>query len=238
MPDRTTTIAGLSQQKKIFTGKRVDFYVKRGDTFDYDYKHTFVNASGVKQNFDFASATGVMQIKRNKTDAVAYRHVVLTLNSSLANMHISASQMQTMDAGRYFYDFEIKDVSSNQVTKTEGIFVVSQDVSDFLAINQVYFDLMMSSEYSSQIQPHSRPEIVLSSEFLYELISVLYKSFDVISMDSEVLNQLMTIQVEDRPTGYLGGKYQIFLDSEFGFVPLLIADFPLALDTEWSARID
>ncbi len=218
-------VAGTGQQQNYYKGKRKDFYVKRGDTFDYDYKHKFVNASGVEGFYQFASAdTGMMSIKKNKTDVVPIRRVRVTLSDNTATMFIGASQMD-LDSGRYYYDFEIKDGSGAQITKLEGTFNVSQDVTEF--IDTIEFKTLIAMANGVEYEHGQRfiadSQMVLSSEFFATLIE--HMTIQPLLYFYSTLTHLRGIKWS---TG-------IFMNSSFTYRGLISFWYPeVVIRTKWS----
>lgn len=221
-------VAGTGQQQNYYTGKRKDFYVKRGDTFDYDYKHKFVNASGVERYYDFASAdSGQMSIKKNKTDTVAVARPLVTLATNTATMFMNASAM-LLDPGRYYYDFEIKDASDAQITKLEGTFNVLQDVTEFLATIEIksLIDMMTSMNYDDQPYFPISSGTVFSSEFYATLI-------EHISMGSKI-----ELGISTSPESILRGvKWNtglMLLNSDIVYQNMIsVWNIGISLDTTW-----
>lgn len=164
-------IAGLNSSQNMFLGQRKDFIVMRKDTFSYTGTYTYYDSNNILQTYDFTDCVGKMDIKKKKTDTQPVRVVGVSFNATEYSIGLSGDDMN-LDAGRYYYDLQIKDANGNMVTKLYGEIKVLQDVTDFDDVEEKDFliSFMNVLEYYKSI--NEKCDIYMSEEISYKLIDL------------------------------------------------------------------
>lgn len=110
---------------------RMDFTVRRYDTFSETFEIQYYDSSGVLQTVDLTDAFAQMWVKKKKTDTAP----VLVMDIAISGNELTISKdrsMMKLPAGRYYYDIEIKDVNLKNITWVEGRFTVLEHVTEWV----------------------------------------------------------------------------------------------------------
>lgn len=164
-------IAGLNSSQNMFTGQRKDFIVMRKDTFSYTGTYTYYDSNNILQTYDFTDCIGKMDIKKKKTDMEPLRVVSVTFDVTEYTFYLSEDDMN-LDAGRYYYDLQIKDADGNMVTKLYGEIKVLQDVTDFESTVEEDFVTNFLNELEYYKSVNERCDVYFSDEITYKLIDL------------------------------------------------------------------
>ena len=166
-------IANTNSSSNIYQGHRKDFRVKRGDTFEYEYTHTYVDSDGVEQDYDFTGCIGGMMLKKKKTDTIPAIMATVAFSTTTATFSIAAERMRLLDPGIYYYDLEIYDTNDENVTKLEGKFVVLQDITNFITPAEPDIITLFETIYGYEFQPSVHQLGTFNTEISYEFQPLL-----------------------------------------------------------------
>lgn len=119
--------------KNLVRSIRMDFTVKRGDTFSYVYDVSAIDANGNETTADLTGYYAQMHLKKNRTDTHYFTAMATNISTTAGTItfYKSAEDMQ-ITAGTYWYDLEIKDADGINVTWIEGKFKILQDITEWV----------------------------------------------------------------------------------------------------------
>lgn len=184
-------IAGLNSSQNMFSGQRKDFIIMRRDTFSYTGTYDYFDTNNILQTYDFTGCIGKMDIKKKKTDIIPLRVVSVSFNMTDYTLYLSDEETD-LDAGRYYYDLQIKDADNNMVTKLYGEFKVLQDVTHLEGTTEEEFITSFLSEIEYYKSINERCEIIISSEISHKIINLGVHKY-IVNMLNSVEYKLVII---------------------------------------------
>lgn len=182
----TSIIPGSSSSNRIFQGQRKDFIVMRKDTFEYTGTYSYMHTDGATVQYDFTDCVGMMMIKKKKTDTTAIKVIGVSFDEYEYTLTVDSIDMD-IDAGKYFYDLQIYDTDSKMVTKLYGNFIVLQDVTDFEAVIEKEYSVLLKGSIESFVVPNEKITVLLSSTIVTELFQYAQSNYSVM-FDSSISN--------------------------------------------------
>lgn len=120
--------------KNLNRAVRIDFAnVRRGDIFSYTYDVSSIDVNGTETTADLTGYYAQMHLKKKKTDESYYVAMDVVIDSSAGTITFSKSANDMrIPARTYWYDLEIKDANSRNITWIEGKFKVIQDITEWI----------------------------------------------------------------------------------------------------------
>lgn len=105
---------------------KANLLVDQGSTFV-----TTLNITDSDDNpLDLTSYTGAAQLRKHHTSSNSTSFTVVTSgNTGVLTLSLSANSTANLTAGRYMYDVEIIDSSSNVTRVVEGIVTVTPNIT-------------------------------------------------------------------------------------------------------------
>jgi len=118
---------------------RMDFTVRRYDTFLETFNIEFYNSDGIKEEVDLTSAFAQMWVKKKKTDTTPI--LVMDVNISGNEITISKDRsLMKLARGNYYHDIEVKNSDGDHITWIEGRFIVLEHITEYINehLNEYY----------------------------------------------------------------------------------------------------
>jgi len=118
---------------------RMDFTVRRYDTFSETFNIEYYDSDGILQEVDLTSAFAQMWVKKKKTDTTP----VLVMDVNISGNEITISKdrsLMKLARGNYYHDIEVKDSDGNHITWIEGKFIVLEHITEYIDehLNEYY----------------------------------------------------------------------------------------------------
>ncbi len=118
---------------------RMDFTVRRYDTFSETFNIEYYNSDGILTEVDLTSAFAQMWVKKKKTDTTP----VLVMDVNLSGNEITISKdrsLMKLARGNYYHDIEVKNSDGDHITWIEGRFIVLEHVTEYIDehLNEYY----------------------------------------------------------------------------------------------------
>jgi len=151
------------------------FLCKRGDTFNFSYDVFTIDDQGNQLLYDFTNCVLRMQIKKSTTDKNVYIEPEIYAISNTLTINYPRRNMRAVDAGVYYYDIELDDLSGQSFTILYGTWKVLQDVTDFRDIYQVITNLNFIG--LAEFQAYAKVRDSESLQFTDKIIFEVYKYF-------------------------------------------------------------
>jgi hypothetical protein len=104
---------------------KVNLVIDQGTTFSTSF--TIVDTNG--DAIDFSTYTANSQMRKTYTSNTAYTFTVAANSSGVIVLSMNSATTSTITAGRYLYDVEVQDASSNRSRIVEGIVTVTPEVT-------------------------------------------------------------------------------------------------------------
>lgn len=135
--------------KNLVKAIRMDFTVKKGDTFSYTYDVTYIDDNGEEKIYDLTNCFAQMQIKKKRTDKNYYTVMAVNINITTGQItfYKSNEDMQ-LEPGTYWYDLEIKNAEGVNITWIEGKFKVLPDVTQWIKEVKEFFEYRIGLLYN------------------------------------------------------------------------------------------
>jgi hypothetical protein len=106
--------------------QKVNIIIDQGTTFNTDFSFVDDNDDPI----DFSSYTGASQIRKSAASSTAFSFTVSLGNNGIISLSMNAATTSSITAGRYLYDLEIQNTSSNTVSRlVEGIVTVTPEIT-------------------------------------------------------------------------------------------------------------
>lgn len=110
---------------------RMDFTVRRYDTFSETFNIEYYNSDGILTEVDLTSAFAQMWVKKKKTDTTP----VLVMDVNISGNEITISKdrsLMKLARGNYYHDIEIKNSDGDHITWIEGRFIVLEHITEYV----------------------------------------------------------------------------------------------------------
>lgn len=110
---------------------RMDFTVRRYDTFSETFNIEYYDSDGILQEVDLTDGFAQMWVKKKKTDTIPT--LVMDVNLSGNEITISKDRnAMNLARGSYWHDIEVKDADGNHITWIEGRFIVLEHITEYI----------------------------------------------------------------------------------------------------------
>ena len=118
---------------------RMDFTVRRYDTFSETFNIEYYDTDGILQEVDLTSAFAQMWVKKKKSDTKP----ILVMDVNISGNEITISKDRNamkLTRGNYYHDIEVKDSDGKHITWIEGRFIVLEHVTEYIDehLNEYY----------------------------------------------------------------------------------------------------
>lgn len=209
-------------RKDLRKAIRMDFVVKRGDTFSYVYDVTYIDANGVEQIYDLTGCYAQMHLKKKQHDSSYYTAMAVNMDTSAGTITFFKSAIDMkIPAHNYWFDLEIKDAAGKNITWIEGRFKVIQDMTDWILEAKDY--LTYTFQYAANIIKSVRHVFVTTLNYT-TIIEKQPKHITVTTLNLTYIMQLIKFALLS-PVVTLNLVYQILKQMRLVYVTNLNETF-------------
>ena len=207
-------IPGTYNQGK--TGKKLNLYARRFDTFEYEFEYKYYNSHGVLVTGDLTDDVLVQaNIKQsNKHNAQVLKRIPVYLDRPNKKIRLMLTNKENdLVEGKYYYDVEILFGGKN-ITYLSGYFIVLPQVTDWKDYYKLDYEVNLSNSIDS---------IIINPNNLYDInlnTKISYSKEEVIKQDSSIGNKI-SYELIEMP--YLAEHMKLNSSISYEYIPVLVS---------------